>query len=80
MSLDCGTFVLPSGNHVHMIYTPYISLSYSNTGVLQGYTLFVLFLFKTQIVTGVKLGHMKNALFGVLTIAMYATPKGAFFI
>ena len=28
---------------------------------------------------GVKLGHMKNALFGVLTIAMYSTPKIAFF-
>ena len=32
------------------------------------------------IITGVKLGHMKNALFGVLTIAMYTTPKSAFFI
>ena len=31
-------------------------------------------------ITGVKLGHMKNALFGVLTIAMYTTPKSAFFI
>ena len=31
-------------------------------------------------VTGVYLGHMKNALFGVLTIAMYTTPKSAFFI
>ena len=30
--------------------------------------------------TRVKLGHMKNALFGVLTIAMYTTPKSAFFI
>ena len=29
---------------------------------------------------GVKIGHMKNALFGVLTIAMYTTLKSAFFI
>ena len=33
-------------------------------------------------VSGLKLGHMKNALFGVLTIAMYTykTPKSVFFI
>ena len=29
----------------------------------------------SSIVTGVKLGHVKNALFGVLSIAMYTTPK-----
>ena len=28
-------------------------------------------------VTGVKLGHVKNALIGVLTIAMYTTPTSA---
>ena len=31
------------------------------------------------IYTGVKLGHIKNALFGLLTIAMYTTPKIALF-
>ena len=31
------------------------------------------------IYTGVKLGHMKNAHFGLLTIAMYTTPKIALF-
>ena len=31
------------------------------------------------IIMGVKLGHVKNALFGVLTIAMYTTPKSAFY-
>ena len=34
----------------------------------------------TRMTTGVKLGHMKNALFGVLTIVMYTTPKSSFFI
>ena len=30
--------------------------------------------------TGVKLGHLKNALFGVVYIAIVKTPKSAFFI
>ena len=37
-------------------------------------------LLNNVIIIGVYLGHMKNAIFGVLTIAMYTTPKSAFFI
>ena len=31
-------------------------------------------------ITGLNLGYMKNALVGVLNIAMYTTPTSAFFI
>ena len=33
--------------------------------------------FHTAKTTGVKVGHVKNAIFGVLTIAMYTAPKSA---
>ena len=36
------------------------------------------YIFSTMLISrGVKLGHVKNALFGVFTIAMYTTPKSA---
>ena len=35
---------------------------------------------KINIYTGVKLGHMKNALVGVVNIAMFKSPTSAFFI
>ena len=32
-----------------------------------------------SLLRGVKLGHVKNTLFGVLTIALYTSPKSAFY-